>query len=44
MGRLEGVGPRAEVDGDSTAETEGDHMASLEKGCRPIGTWAERHQ
>jgi hypothetical protein len=41
MGRVEDVGPPPEVDGDSTAETEGDHVASLKEGCRPSGTWAE---
>jgi hypothetical protein len=38
-GRLEGVGPPAEVDGDSTTETEGDHMASLKEGCTRGDTW-----
>jgi hypothetical protein len=33
----------AKVDGGSTAETEGDHMASLIE-CRAGGTWAERPQ
>jgi hypothetical protein len=42
VGRLEGVQPPAEVDGDSTTEMEGDHVASLKEGCRPSGTWAER--
>jgi hypothetical protein len=41
-GRLEDVGPPTEVDGDSTTETEGDHVAGLKEGCRPGGTWAER--
>jgi hypothetical protein len=41
MGRLEGVGPPAKVDGDSTAEMEGDHVAGLSEECRPGGTWAE---
>jgi hypothetical protein len=41
-GRLGGVGPLAEVDGDSTIEMEGDHVAGLKEGCRPSGTWAER--
>jgi hypothetical protein len=38
------VGPPTEVDGDSTAETEGDHMAGLKEGCRAGGTRAERPQ
>jgi hypothetical protein len=42
VGRLEGMGPPAEVDGDSTTEMEGDHMAGMKGGgCRPSGTWAE---
>jgi hypothetical protein len=41
MGRLEDVGPPAEVDGGSTATMKGDHMASLKAECRPSGTWAE---
>jgi hypothetical protein len=44
MGRLEDVGPLAEMDDDSTAEMEGDHMASLKEGCRPGTTWAEHPQ
>jgi hypothetical protein len=40
-GRLEGVGPPAEVDGDSTAEMEGDHEVGLKVECRPSGTWVE---
>jgi hypothetical protein len=44
MSRLEGMGPPAEVDSDSTTETEGDHMAGLKEGCRPSGTWAEGPQ
>jgi hypothetical protein len=39
--RLGRVVPTAEVDGDSTAEMEVDHMAALKEGCRPSGTWAE---
>jgi hypothetical protein len=31
-GRLEGVEPPAEVDGDSTTEMEGDHVAGLKEG------------
>jgi hypothetical protein len=42
MGRLEDVGPPAEVDGGSTAVMEGDHTAGLKAECRPGGTWAER--
>jgi hypothetical protein len=38
-GRLEGVGPPAKVDGDSTAEMEGDHEVGLKVECRPSGTW-----
>jgi hypothetical protein len=41
-GRLEDVGPPAEVDGGSTAKMEGDHVAFLKEECRPGGTWAER--
>jgi hypothetical protein len=44
MGRLEGVGPPTKVDGDSTAEIEGDNMAGLKEGCRPGGTCVERTQ
>jgi hypothetical protein len=39
--RLEDMGPPAEVDGDSTAETEGNHVAVLKEKCRSDGTWAE---
>jgi hypothetical protein len=39
-GRLEPVGPPAEVDGGSTAMTMGDHVASLKVECRLGGTWA----
>jgi hypothetical protein len=42
VGRLEGMGPPAVVDGGSAAETKGDHVASLKEECRPGGTWAER--
>jgi hypothetical protein len=42
-GRLEDMGPPAEVDDGSTTETEGDHVADL-KECRPGGTWAEHPQ
>jgi hypothetical protein len=41
MGRLEGVGPPTEVDGDFPAEMEGDHMAGLREECRPGSTWEE---
>jgi hypothetical protein len=44
MGGLEGVGPPTKVDGDSTAEIEGDNMAGLKEGCRPGGTYVERTQ
>jgi hypothetical protein len=37
-GRLEDVGPPAEVNGGSTAETEGDHVGGLKEECRPGGT------
>jgi hypothetical protein len=43
-GRLEDMGPPAKVDGGSTTETEGDHMAGLKKECRPGGTWAKHPQ
>jgi hypothetical protein len=36
-GRMEGVGPPAEVDSGSTAEMEGDHVAGLMEECRPCG-------
>jgi hypothetical protein len=39
--RLEDVGPPTEVDGGSTARTEGDHVAGLKMECSPGGTWAE---
>jgi hypothetical protein len=42
VGRLEGMGSPAEVDGDSTAKMEGDHVAGLKEGCRPSGTWVVR--
>jgi hypothetical protein len=32
VGRLEGMGPPAEVDSDSTTEMEGDHMAGMKGG------------
>jgi hypothetical protein len=38
VGRLEGMRPPVEVDGDSTVETKGDHVAGLMEGCRPSGT------
>jgi hypothetical protein len=41
MGRLEDVGPPAEVNDGSTAETEGDHMVVLKEECRPGCSWAE---
>jgi hypothetical protein len=44
VGRLEGVVPLTEVEGGSTAMTEGDHVAVLAEGCRPDGIWAERPQ
>jgi hypothetical protein len=42
VGRLEDVGPPAEVDGGSTTVTERDHAAGLMAECRPGGTWVER--
>jgi hypothetical protein len=39
--RPKDVGPPAEVDDGSTAETEGDHVAGLKESCRPGSTWAE---
>jgi hypothetical protein len=39
-GRLEDVGPPAEVDGGSTAAMEGNHAAGLKAKCRPADTWA----
>jgi hypothetical protein len=44
VGRLGDVVPPAKMDGDSTAEAEGDHAAGLVEGCRPGGTWVEHHQ
>jgi hypothetical protein len=44
VGRLEDVGPPVEMDGGSTTELEGDHMAGLKEEYRPGGTWAERSQ
>jgi hypothetical protein len=41
-GRLEGVGPPAEVDSGSTTKTEGDHVAGPMEECRPGGIWVER--
>jgi hypothetical protein len=43
-GRLEDVGPPAEVDGGSTIEMKGDHMVGLKEECRLGGTWVERSQ
>jgi hypothetical protein len=40
-GRLEGMEPPAEVDGGSTIETKGDHVAGMKVECRPGDTWAE---
>jgi hypothetical protein len=37
-GRLEDVGPPAEVDGGSTAAMEGHHVVGLKVECRPDGT------
>jgi hypothetical protein len=39
--RLEDMGPPAEVDGGSTAKTEGDHVAGLTQESRSGGTWVE---
>jgi hypothetical protein len=44
VGRLEDVGPPAEVDGGSTATTKRGHVAVLKVECIPSGTWAERPQ
>jgi hypothetical protein len=44
IGILGGVVPTAEVDADSTAEMEVDHMAGLEEECRPSNTWVEHPQ
>jgi hypothetical protein len=41
MGRLEGVGPPAEVDGGSTTATKVGHVAGLKVEYKPGGTWAE---
>jgi hypothetical protein len=43
-GRLEDVGPPAEVDGGSTIETEGDHVVGQKEDYRPSGTWVEHLQ
>jgi hypothetical protein len=40
--RLEGTRPAAKVDGGSTTETEGDHLAGLKEECRPGNNWVER--
>jgi hypothetical protein len=42
VGRLEGMEPPVEVDGDSATQAEGDHMAGLKEGCRPSGSWVQR--
>jgi hypothetical protein len=36
VGRLEDVGPPAEVDSVSIAEMEEDHVAGLKEECRPV--------
>jgi hypothetical protein len=41
LGRLEDVGPPAEVDGGSTAASKGDHVAGLKVECRLGSTWEE---
>jgi hypothetical protein len=41
-GRMEDVGPPAEVDDGSTTATKGDHVVGLKAKCRPDGTWVER--
>jgi hypothetical protein len=43
-GRLENVGPPAEMDSGSTAMMKGGHTAGLKVGCRLGGTWVERPQ
>jgi hypothetical protein len=40
-GKLEGVGPPAEVDGGSTAMTKVGHVAGLKAQCKLGGTWVE---
>jgi hypothetical protein len=44
VGRLEDMGPPAEVDGGSTATTKESHMAGLKVECRPGSTWVEHPQ
>jgi hypothetical protein len=44
VGTLEDVWPPTNMDGGSTAKTEGDHVASLKEECRRDGTWVERPQ
>jgi hypothetical protein len=41
MGRLEDMGPPAEVVSGSTTEIDGDHMVGLTEECRLGGTWVE---
>jgi hypothetical protein len=41
-GRLEDMGPPAEVDSGSIAVTKGGHVAGRKVECRPGGTWVER--
>jgi hypothetical protein len=41
VGRLKVMGPPNEVDGGSTTEMDGDHVADLKEECRSGGTWAE---
>jgi hypothetical protein len=44
VGRPKDMRPPAEVDGGTTTEMEGDHVAGLTEECRPGGTWAEHPQ
>jgi hypothetical protein len=44
MGRLEDVVPPAKVDGGSTTEMEGKHVAGLKEERRPCDSWVEHPQ
>jgi hypothetical protein len=44
VGRLEDMGPPTKVDGGSSIEMEGDHVAGPKDECRLSGTWVERPQ
>jgi hypothetical protein len=41
VGRLEGMGPPAEVDGGSNAAMKMGHVAGLKAKCKPGSTWVE---